>query len=438
MRTIRTTALVLALAAPVAAQDALVIRGGTVHPVTGEAFVGDVVVQDGMITAVGSGAQAPADAAVIDAGGLHVYPGLFDAATRLGLTEVGAVDVTNDYRELGNFTPHLKTRTAVHPASEHIPVARANGVTHTVAIPAAGGGFGSQGAGGGFAGQGSLFHLAGWTIEEMDIEESVVMVMDFPSLQTRQFDFQTFSWQERNYREAKKEYDEAVARLVEWLDAARHYDRAVRAGADMEPDLRLAALARVTRGELPVLARVSSARDIRNVVQFAEDQGLRLILGGADEGYQVADLLAEKDIPVLLGSPQTMPSDDDASYAEPYANPGRLHAAGVRIAFATYGSSDSRLLPYDAAMSVPYGLPRDAALRAITLNAAEMFGVADRLGSIEEGKIANLIVTDGDPLVLTTRLRHLIIDGRDVDTMNKHRELYETHSARPSPPGGTP
>ncbi len=438
MSTMRTlaAALVLAVAAPAAAQDALVIRGGTVHPVNGEPFVGDVVVEDGLITAVGPDAASPADAAVIDAGGLHVYPGLFDAATRLGLTEIGAVDVTNDYAELGDFTPHVQTRTAVHPASEHIPVARANGITHTVAIPSAGGGYGRQGAGGGFAGQGSLFHLAGWTIEEMDIVPGAVMVMDFPSIRTREFDFRTYSWRERDYREAKSEYDEALARLVEWLDVARHYDQALRGGAELRRDLRLEALVRVTRGELPVLAQVNDARDIRNVVAFAEEQGLRLIVGGAREGYEVADLLAEKDVPVLLGPTQAMPSEPDAAYDEPYANPGRLHAAGVKIAFATYNSSDSRLLPYEAAMAVPYGLPRDAALRAITLSAAEMLGVADRLGSIEEGKIANLIVTDGDPLVLTTRVRHLIIDGREVDTMNKHRELFERYGARPAPGDG--
>lgn len=426
-------ALMTATAGAAAAQETLAIRGGTVHPVTGPAYVGTVVAQDGVITEAGPNVQAPAGATIIDATGLHVYPGLFDAATRLGLTEIGAVDVTNDYAELGNFTPHLQTRTAVHPASEHIPVARANGITHTVAIPGGGGGFGG-GGGGGFNGQGSLFSLDGWTIEEMEIDPGVVMVMSWPTIQTRSFNFQTFSVEERSFREARREYDEAVAQLTEWLDAARNYDAAMSGGATMRPDLRLEALARVTRGELPVLARVGRERDIRNVVEFAEEQGIRLILGGAVQGYRVADMLAEKGIPVLLGSPQSMPSDADASYDEPYANPGKLHAAGVKIAFATYNSSSSRLLPYDAAMAVPYGLPRDEALRAITINAAEMLGVDDRLGSIETGKIANLIVTDSDPLVLTTELRHLVINGREVGTMNRHRELFQKHSSRPMPP----
>ena len=138
----------------------------------------------------------------------------------------------------------------------------------------------------------------------------------------------------------------------------------------------------MTSGEMPVLAQVDAERDIRNVVEFAEAQGLRLILGGASEGYRVADLLASKGIPVILGPTQSMPRGDDRGFDEPYANPGMLHAAGVTIAFATFGSSDSRTLPYEAAMAIPFGLPREAALRAITLAPAEILGVADRLGTL--------------------------------------------------------
>jgi imidazolonepropionase-like amidohydrolase len=429
MRTLRGTLgaaaalLIAASAAP--AQETLVIRGGTVHPITGPEFVGTVVVRDGKIAAAGPNVEAPAGARVIDATGLHVYPGLFDAGSTLGLTEIGAVDVTNDYRELGDFTPHLQARTAVHPASEHIPVARANGITHTVTLPGGGGG------NGGFRGQGSAFSLDGWTIEEMEIEAGVAMVLDWPSIRTRELDRSTFTFRDRPYKEAKEEYDRAVHRLASWLAAARDYDRAVSGGAKIRPDSRLAALARVTRGEIPVVARVYTERDIRAVVAFAEEQGIRLIIAGGSQAYRVANLLAEKKIPVILGPTQALPTETDAPYDEAYANPGKLHAAGVRIAFATFSSSDSRTLPYEAAMAIPYGLPRDAALRAVTLNAAEFFGIADRIGSIEAGKIANLIVTDGDPLEITTQVRHLIIGGREVDTMNRHRELYEKHRSRP-------
>jgi len=431
LRTFFTTAALLGAAAVASAQETLVIRGGTVHPVSGPSFVGSVVIQGGRIAALGANVDAPAGARVIDATGLHVYPGLFDAGTQLGLTEIGAVDVTNDFDELGDFTPHLQARTAVHPASEHIPVARANGITHTLALPGGGGGF--RGVSAGFPGQGSVFNLAGWTIEEMEITPSAVMVMDWPPLRTGGggFRFGFAPARERSFREVKEEHDRAVHRLREWLEQARGYDRAVAGGARIPRDLRLEALARAAKGELPVLVRVDQARDIRDVVAFAEQEGLKLIIGGAGEGYKVAELLAEKNIPVILGPTQSMPRSQDASYAEAYANPGMLHAAGVKIAFATFNSSDSRTLPYEAAMATGYGLPRDVALRAITLNPADILGLGDRLGSIEAGKIANIIVTDGDPLEITTQIRHLIIGGRETSTDNKHQQLYEKYRARP-------
>lgn len=417
----------LVSATAAAAQETLVIRGGTVHTLAGSEFVGTVVVQDGRIAAVGPNASAPAGAEVIDASGLHVYPGLFDAVSSLGLTEIGAVDVTDDTEELGNFVPHLQARTAVHPASEHIPVARANGITHTLAVPA-----GADD--GGFPGQGSLIHLDGWTVEEMDIVPGAAFVMTWPSLQQRRFGFGRFGGpsRARGFDQVREEYERAVDRIARWLETARDYERAVAAGEDIPRDLRLEALARVANGEAPVLAMVDDERDIRNVVEFAQEEGLRLIIAGGAEAYKVADLLADNDIPVILGPTQSMPpSGADGRYDEAYANPGMLHAAGVKIAFATFNSSDSRTLPYEAAMSIGYGLPRDVALRAITINAAEMLGVGDRLGTIEPGKIANLIVTDGDPLEIQTQIRHVIIAGRDSDLMNKHLELYQKYRSRP-------
>ncbi|HUG40881.1 MAG TPA: amidohydrolase family protein [Longimicrobiales bacterium] len=147
----------------------------------------------------------------------------------------------------------------------------------------------------------------------------------------------------------------------------------------------------------------------------------------------VASLLAERGIPVILGPTLSLPRGADRPYAEAYANPGLLHAAGVTVAFATFKSSDSRTLPYEAAAGIPFGLPAEVAIAGITRVPAEILGVADRLGTITEGKIANLIVTDGDPLEITTQVRHLIVDGREVDTMDRHRALYERYRSRPMP-----
>ncbi len=362
---------------------------------------------------------------MIDATGLQVYPGLFDSMSRLGLTEIGAVSATQDIEEIGAFNPHLVAAMAVHPASEHIPVARANGITHAVAGPGSGGSV--------MPGQASLIHLAGWTVEEMAIEPSVGIILRWPTIETRSFDRATFQVRERPYTEAKKEYDEKVAELEDWLDAARHYAQAAEKGspAKFERDLKLEALARAVRGERAVIVWANEARDIRNAVEFADRHGLRIILAGGAEAWKVKDLVAERWIPVILGPTQSLPRAEDEPYDKPFTNPAELRAAGIPVAFATFDASDSRTLPYEAAHAVPFGLPWEEALKAVTVYPAEILGVADRLGTIEPGKIANLIVTDGDPLAITTQVRHLFIQGQPTSTDNRHRRLYETYRARP-------
>lgn len=419
----RPVALVAALAlsltlvpAERAAAQTYAIEGGTVHTLAGDSFVGTVVLVDGRIEAVGPDVSAPAGAEAVDAAGLHVYPGLFDAVTRLGLTEVGAVDVTNDAREQGDFNPHLQAATAVHPASAHIPVARANGVTVTMSAP--------QGGDGAIAGQASLLGLDGWTVEEMAIEPGAALVVDFPDLEVDD---------DEPWSLAETRHERAVARLDEWMEAGRQYADARAAGAIDHPDLQLEALADVVTGALPVLLAADGERDIRNAVEWAEGQDIRYVITGGEEGWRIADWLAERDVDMILSGAQSMPSGPDAAYDEAYANAARLHAAGVRIAVSTFNSSSSRLLPYEAAMSVPYGLPPEAALAAVTRNAADMLGYGDRLGTLEEGKLGNVMVTDGDPLEIQTRVRELFILGRRVDTDNRHRELYEEYRARPVP-----
>lgn len=407
--------LAVAAAAPTSAQT-YAIQGGTIHTLSGDAYVGTVVVRDGRIAAVGPDVEAPAGAEIVDATGRHVYPGMFDAISTLGLTEIGAVDVTNDSREQGDFNPHLQAATAIHPATEHIPVARANGITHTMAAP----------EGGIIAGQASLVGLDGWTVEEMAMETGAGMVINFPSLDARG----RFRGPPQPFSERQEAYEERVAQLDEWIQAARVHARAMEAG-DADRNLPLEALAAVVRGEVPILLHAESERDIRNAVAWAEAQDVRYVLTGASEGWKAADLLAEHEVPVILGPSQAMPSGPDAEYDEAYANAGRLHAAGVKIAFATFNSSDSRTLPYEAATAVPFGLPHDVALDAVMKNGAEMLGLGDRLGTIEEGKVANLIVTDGDPLEITTQILDLFILGRQVSTDNKHLELYEEYRKRP-------
>jgi imidazolonepropionase-like amidohydrolase len=430
-----TRTLLALMAAPLAilsgqgqGTPTIAIRGGTIHSLAGpDVPNGTIVIRDGKIVAAGAGVGVPDGAKVIDATGLHVYPGFFDAVSRLGLTEVDAVDVTNDMAELGEFNPHLLAATAVHPASEHIPVARAGGITHAVAAPTA--------RAAGIGGQATLIHLDGWTIEEMQIAPSVGFILNWPRLGGGGGGFGGGGFgggAPRPFREVRRTYEDQVRRLDGWLDAARRYDASMKAGETVPRDLKLEALGRVTRGELPLLVSADLERDIRNAVEFATSRGLKIVILGGSQAHRLGTFLAEKGVPVILGPSQAIPTTPDAGYDERYAAAGLLHKAGVRFAIATFNSADSRTLPFEAGSTVSFGLPREEALKAVTLYPAQILGVADRLGTIEAGKLANLIITDGDPLEIRTQVKQVIIAGRETSLENRHQALYDRYRGRPT------
>jgi imidazolonepropionase-like amidohydrolase len=403
---------------------------------------GTVVVQDGRILAVGESVEVPDGAEVIDGTGLHVYPGFFDAMSQLGLTEIGSVNATNDISEAGAYNPQINAATAVHPASEHLPVARANGITHAVAVP----GLPSSMLGGGpvIGGQASAIHLDGWTIEDMLIEQSVGMVVNWPSVRATTFDFSSLTRRPRPFREALQEQQRQLQELTRWIEDARAYRHAREVGDERIPrDLKLEALAPYVTGERPWLVNANAERDIRDAIAyFVDTHQLRMVLLGARDAWQIPTLLAEKQIPVILGPTQALPSSEDDPYDAPMAAPALLHAAGVHVAISTYSSADSRNLPYEVGTAVGFGLPHDAGLRAITLAPAIMLGLDGDVGSIAPGKLANLLVTTGDPLEIRTLIRHVIINGVAVSLETRHTQLYEKYRRRPKPvvddPAGTP
>jgi len=395
---------------------------------------GTLVIRDGKIAGVGVGLDIPAGAHMIDAKGLQVYPGLFDAVTQMGLREVGAVSATVDSTETGNFNPDVVAATAVFPSSEHIPVTRAAGITEVLAVPGSGG-FDSGGGGSIIGGQASAIHMGGWEIDEMLIKKSAAMVLNWPQVETQTFDFTTFSRKEKPYSEAKQEYDKQVNEITDWLERARHYAQAMEKGsaAGYDRDVKLEALVPVVRGELPVLVFADRAREIRNAVEFCDKQKLRMVLAGGKEAYKVKDLLRSKDIPVILRPMLTLPPDEDDPYDRLLSQPAELAAAGVKFAFASFDNSFARRLGQNAANAVAYGLPYDEALKAVTLYPAQILGIADQIGTLEQGKLANVIVTDGDPLELTTDVKYLFIRGQLTSLDNRHLRLYEKYSKRPKP-----
>jgi imidazolonepropionase-like amidohydrolase len=393
---------------------------------------GTLVIRDGKIAAVGANVEVPAGAQVIDAKGLQIYPGLFDPITQMGLSEISAVNATVDTAETGTYNPDVVAATAFSPSSEHIPVTRAAGITEVLAVPNSGG-FDGGGSRGVIGGQASAIHLAGWTINDMLIKKSVAMVIAWPVIQTRTFDFATFSRKEKPFTEAKQEYDKQVNELADYLETARHYAQAMGHGgpSDFQRDLKLEALAPVVRGQLPVLVFADRARDIRNAVEFCDKQKLKMILAGGEEAYKVKDLLRSKGIPVILRPTLNSPSEEDDPYDRLRTQPAELASAGIKFAFGSFDNSFARRLGQQAANAVANGLPYDVALKAVTVYPAEIFGVADQVGTLEAGKVANIIVTNGDPLELTTDVKFLFIKGQRTSLDNRHLKLYEKYLNRP-------
>jgi imidazolonepropionase-like amidohydrolase len=393
---------------------------------------GTLVIRDGKIAAVGANVEVPAGAQVIDAKGLQIYPGLFDPITQMGMSEISAVNATVDTTETGAYNPDVVAATAVFPSSEHIPVTRASGITEVLAVPDSGG-FDTRGSSGVIGGQASAINLAGWTINEMLIKRSVAMVISWPDIETRSFDFTTFSIKNKPFTEAKQDYEKQVNELADYLDRARHYAQAMGHGgpADYQRDLKLEAMAPVIRGQLPVLVFADRARDIRNAIEFCDKQKLKMILAGGAEAYKVKDLLRSKGIPVILRPTLTLTIDEDDAYDRLLSQPAELAAAGVKFALGSFDNSFARRLGQQAANAVAYGLPYDEALKAVTIYPAEIFGVADQVGTLETGKLANIIVTNGDPLEITTDVKFLFIKGQQTSMDNRHQRLYEKYLNRP-------
>ncbi len=402
--------------------DSFFLRGATIHTVSGVDIPnGSILVRDGRIVGVGQKLAAPKDIRIIEGRGLQVYPGMIDSATQIGLTEIGAVRETSDAVEIGNFNPELRALTAVNPSSEHIPVARANGITTVISLP----------DGALLSGQASLIHLDGWTTEEMEVRRSAGMHLKMPAIVTVVSRFpegQTLT----PYTVAKRNYEKQMQELSAFFESARRYQKAKSAQApDFRTDLKLEAMLPVIEGREPLFVTAIREREIRDAIQFAEKQKIRMILAQAPEAWKVADELKTKNIPVVLGATLALPSNEDDPYDRPATTAADLYKAGVKFAFGSFSTEFTRNLPYQAANAVAYGLPHDEALRAVTLNAAQIWGVADQIGSIDEGKWADLMITDGDPLETQTQVKQLFIKGKAVNLDNKHRRLYEKYLNRP-------
>ena len=419
-----------------AANDTFLIRNIDVYPVTGAKIENaSILIQDGKIAEIGAKIVPPKGMKIVEGKGLRAYPGMIDSGTTLGLSEISSERVTVDTGELGEFMPQLRALIAVNPESEHFPVVRANGISSTVTLPAGGG----RGGGGAqiIGGQAALIHMAGWTWEDMAVNRTAAIVLQFPSTGGGRGNFaadfpEEFGGAQQSYADRKRAYDQAIQRMNDFFDAARQYQKEKSNNAPgFKKDLKMEAMLPVLDGKVPVAVTAQRERQIRDAMTFADKQHIKIVLMQPRDILKVAADVKAKNIPVILGRTEALPDNEDAAYDQGESLPNGVFKAGIKFAFATFNNEFSRNLPYNAARAVAYGLPYDEALKAVTINAAEIWGASDRIGSIEKGKWADLMITNGDPLETPTEIKHLYIKGVDVDLTNKQTRLYQKYMGRP-------
>lgn len=369
---------------------------------------GTIIINGGIIEAVGANVTIPADAEVIDCKGREIYPGMIDGGTTLGLSEIGSIAEANDTREFGALTPQMEALTAVNPNSVAIPVTRVSGVTTVWTMP----------RGGALAGTAAAINLFGYTPDQMYAGARGI-VMTFPSTGGgRRF-------RRLSPEEAKKRQVKALKTVDAAWDKAELYAK-IENSEEVRSYPEIEALVPVVKGELMLFIEANSAKDILATIEWVKERGYeKVVLTGVSEGWRVADKIAESGLSVITGPVQAIPTRQSDSYDAAYANPGIMSKAGVKVALRTMEAENVRNLPYHAGFAAAYGMGREEALKAVTINAAEILGIGDQLGSIEVGKKANIFVATGDPFETSTKITELFIDGYMVPMTSRQIRLYD-------------
>jgi imidazolonepropionase-like amidohydrolase len=438
-----TLILTLIFSLQALAQDKpVVLKGGEVLTVThGVIENGVVVMQGGKIAAVGSASSVniPSGAQVIDATGMTIYPGLIDSETQLGLTEISAEEMTNDLVEMSDeIMPHMHTAEAFHAESALIPVARMNGITNAVVAPE---------SGDTLPGQDSFIQLAGATATEMLLIRDNAMPLNFTGDQRRNkggFEKSKFPstrmglaaqlrqafLDAQDYQSKWKDYERKKADAAQTIkDSKDSKDGRDKKSEPTPPkrDLKLEALLPYLEGKKTIVLAAESPSDLQTAVSLANEFKLKFVLNHISHSQPVLDYVASLKVPVIVGPIYEAPKDDER-YDTVYSLPAQLYKRGVKIAFASYSAHNVRNLPDQAGFATAFGLPYDEALKAITLNAAEIWGVADQLGSLDVGKTANVVVANGDPLDIKTDVKQVFIAGREVPMTDRQVRLRDEYS----------
>ena len=383
------------------------LENAEIHTVTKGIVNGTVLIVDGKITGVGN-VTIPANAVKIDCTGKSIYPGFIDGGTTLGLNEIGAVSLTQDASEVGNFTPHMKALTAVNPNSVLIPVTRVSGVTTVLTVPQYNL----------FPGTASLIDLWGYTPQQMHAGFDA-LILNFPSTGRRG------RWDRRSEEDVKKDADKALKKLNEyWKKATDYAAMHDKAGGKVMYNPQLEAMRTAVQGKSTLMINCNAKADILAAMKWIEKNKVKAILTGVNEGHMVADSIAASGLSVITGPVLTIPRNS-GSYDAAYKNAGVMQQAGVKVAIRTNENENVRNLLYHAGFAAAYGMGTEEALKAITIVPAEIFGLDSELGSIEVGKKANLFISDGDPFETKTNIEQVFINGWKIPMESRHTLLYD-------------
>ena len=388
---------------------------------------GTVLIQNGKIAAVGANVSIPSVSEKIDGKGLSVFPGMIDANTRLGLVEIGqGLNASVDVAETGTLNANAKAIKGINPHSAHVNVTRVNGITTVLSAP----------TGGIIAGQAAVINLNGSTQDEMAVVGEFGLLINFPRIATFG-GFGPGGPQTVDFAEAVKRRDSQMDDLKKMFHSAENYVRAKDAYAKDKTlpypstDIRLEAMVPYIRGERPVIFTAERERDIRGVVKFVNDLKLKGIIAGGQDAWKVADELKKNNISVIYTNAHNLPVQDDDPYDYLFEAPSKMQAAGVKYCISTGdGGAEVRDLPYQAGIAGAFGLSKDDALKSVTLYPAQILGLGDKLGSIDVGKVANIVVTDGDILEARTNIKYLFINGRLLPLTSRHTRLFDSFKDR--------
>lgn len=409
-------------------RQAIVITNATLHTVSGPVIAnGRMLIDQGRIVAIGSASEVatPSGAQVVSMSGKHVYPGLIGANTTLGLVEVESVRGTIDSTETGALNPNSRALVAVNPDSELIPVARANGILAALSVP-------RGSATGLIAGTSALLQLDGWTWEEMGLIPEVGLHVALPTMRLNAALFPNLP--QARLDDMQRMTSQRLKVLEDGFETANAYAKARANDANTPLDSRWEAMLPVVAGKRPVFIQANELPQIRYALRLADRFGFKLIIVGGMDAWRIAALLKERQVPVIIGGVYRLPMRRGDDVDAPFRLAALLYEAGVRFCIARSGSefdaATERNLPFEAATAAAHGLPRDEALKAITLYPAQILGAADRLGSLEPGKLASFFVTNGDPLDIRTKVERIFIQGREIELSDRQTKLNDKYEQK--------